>query len=84
MRTPSFLYVEYDDGEREFYDLQSDPFELRNIASSLSAARLDALHAELAAMANCHDSDACWSAMHVKTAFVTNLRRRRQRHGHRH
>ena len=25
MRTPRFLYVEYNDGEREFYDLRTDP-----------------------------------------------------------
>jgi arylsulfatase A-like enzyme len=76
MRTPSFLYVEYDDGEREFYDLGSDPFELHNIAASLSDARLQQLHDELMAMADCHDSDACWRAMHVKTGFVENLGRR--------
>jgi N-acetylglucosamine-6-sulfatase len=77
MRTPAFLYVEYDDGEREFYDLRSDPFELHNLAGALSAARLEALHAELVAMANCHDSASCWQAMHVRTAFAVRLARRR-------
>ena len=28
MRTDSFLYVEYADGEREFYEVRTDPFEL--------------------------------------------------------
>ena len=40
MRTPRFLYVEYDDGEREFYDLQTDPYELDNLAASLSPAAI--------------------------------------------
>ena len=36
MRTPHFLYVEYADGEREFYDLRNDPFELHNLAGELT------------------------------------------------
>jgi arylsulfatase A-like enzyme len=68
MRTPQFLYVEYNDGEREFYDLRSDPYELHNIAGSLQASTLAELHTELLAMENCHDGAACWQAMHVSTA----------------
>ncbi len=40
MRTPHYLYVEYRDDEREFYDLRTDPYELHNLVSSLSAAQL--------------------------------------------
>ena len=40
MRTPGYLYVEYADGELEFYDLRRDPFELHNIASSLNPQQL--------------------------------------------
>ena len=47
MRTPGFLYVEYRDGGREFYDLRSDPDELDNLAGSLSTADLTTLHADL-------------------------------------
>ena len=36
MRTPDYLYVEYRDDEREFYDLRTDPYELHNIVSSLT------------------------------------------------
>ena len=32
IRTHQFLYVEYRDGEHEFYDLRTDPFELNNLA----------------------------------------------------
>ena len=65
MRTRAFLYVEYADGEREFYDLRDDPFELHNIAFSLTRAERSELHAGLRAMRQCHDGQACWTAMHV-------------------
>jgi arylsulfatase A-like enzyme len=68
MRTHRFLYVEYADGEREFYDLASDPHELHNLAGALSAVQLATLHAELASLENCHDGSACWAAMHVARA----------------
>jgi N-acetylglucosamine-6-sulfatase len=66
MRTNSFLYVEYADGERELYDLRIDPFELHNVAGRLSPRRLTRLHAELRALERCHGAKACWKAMHVK------------------
>jgi len=62
LRTADSLYVEYTNGEREYYDLRSDPFELVNIAGSLAPARLAALHAALASVENCHDAGACWAA----------------------
>jgi arylsulfatase A-like enzyme len=65
MRTKRFLYVEYDDGEREFYDLQNDPFELHNIADTLTPFDRALLHIELANLKRCHGGPACWSAMHV-------------------
>jgi N-acetylglucosamine-6-sulfatase len=65
MRTPRFLYVEYADDEREFYDLQSDPNELHNLAAGLSLDQLQQLHSELAALQTCHDGPACWAAGHV-------------------
>ena len=43
MRTPDFLYVEYHDGEREFYDLRTDPFELHNLAPTMTLVQLDQL-----------------------------------------
>jgi arylsulfatase A-like enzyme len=65
MRTQSFLYVEYSDGEREFYDLRRDPFELHNIAFRLTRPERQLLHLELRAMKRCHGATACWAAMHV-------------------
>jgi N-acetylglucosamine-6-sulfatase len=65
MRTPDFLYVEYRNDEREFYDLRTDPYELHNIVARLSAAQLAQLHDELSGLENCHTGDACWAASHV-------------------
>jgi arylsulfatase A-like enzyme len=64
MRTRQFLYVEYDDGEREFYNLKTDPYELHNIVWRLPSRLLERLHRELEAMVQCHGRD-CWRAMHV-------------------
>jgi N-acetylglucosamine-6-sulfatase len=65
MRTPGFLYVEYADGEREFYDLRTDPFELHNLAAQLPRSQLALLHSELARLEHCHGGKQCWAAMHV-------------------
>ena len=61
MRTERFLYVEYADGEREFYDLVNDPFELHNLAGGLTLLQLEELHAELLNLERCHDGLTCWS-----------------------
>jgi arylsulfatase A-like enzyme len=66
IRTPGFLYVEYVDGEREFYDLRNDPFELDNLVAALSPDELADLHADLAALEQCHGASTCWSAAHVR------------------
>jgi N-acetylglucosamine-6-sulfatase len=65
MRTKSFLYVEYGDGGREFYDLRTDPLELDNVVDELSQATRSQLHSELAAIHRCHGGRTCWTAMHV-------------------
>ena len=61
-----FLYVEYADGEREFYDLRSDPFELHNVAARLTRSQSELLHSELQRLKRCHGERRCWSAMHVR------------------
>ncbi len=65
MRTHSFLYVEYNSGEREFYDLRRDPDELHNIAGTLTGRELAELHTELQALRRCRGGPACWAARHV-------------------
>jgi hypothetical protein len=65
MRTATYTYVEYANGEREYYDRVADPNQLDNIAGSLTPARLSELQSALAGMVNCHTHDTCWTAGHV-------------------
>jgi N-acetylglucosamine-6-sulfatase len=68
IRTPTFLYVQYDDGETEYYDLRSDPFELHNLSADLSERALLRLHAEVARLQGCRGPVQCWANMHVPVA----------------
>jgi N-acetylglucosamine-6-sulfatase len=67
IRTKRSLYVEYATGEREFYDLRRDPFELHNLAATLSRARLRRLHRTLLEIEACHGGRSCWRAQHGAT-----------------
>jgi N-acetylglucosamine-6-sulfatase len=40
IRTPDSMFAQYADGERELYDLRTDPFEMQNIAGTPEAAGL--------------------------------------------
>jgi arylsulfatase A-like enzyme len=91
MRTDQFLYVEYNDGEREIYNLDNDPFELHNLIGSVTPTQLELLHAELIGIKRCHGGTACWPAMHVAEppGLARSLRHRRRpgealRRRHRH
>ncbi|HLY38188.1 MAG TPA: sulfatase [Candidatus Binatia bacterium] len=53
LRLTDMVYVEYETGERELYDLSKDPWELTNIASTASPDLLAHLAAWLAAMRAC-------------------------------
>jgi N-acetylglucosamine-6-sulfatase len=53
------MYVEYLNGEREYYDLESDPYELTNIYPELSPEKVDALHSRLVRMESCHGTPSC-------------------------
>ena len=64
IRTPRSLYVEYAGGEREYYALRQDPFELSNVAAGLSAAHALRLHRTLVGIEGCHGGRACWLAQH--------------------
>ncbi|HET6449031.1 MAG TPA: sulfatase [Conexibacter sp.] len=65
LRSQDALYVEYADGERELYDLMSDPFQLDNLADEVPPERLARLSGQLAVMANCHGPAQCWAAGHT-------------------
>jgi N-acetylglucosamine-6-sulfatase len=66
LRSRDALYVEYADGERELYDLASDPFELHNLADEVPPERIARLSAQLAGMASCHGPAQCWAAGHLQ------------------
>ncbi len=53
VRTAHSLYVEYTTGERELYNLSTDPDELQNLAGTTSAAVLAQWHAYLAPLEKC-------------------------------
>jgi arylsulfatase A-like enzyme len=53
IRTERYLYVEYVTGERELYDLQLDPYELKNIAADAPHALTDQLHQRVDALQTC-------------------------------
>jgi arylsulfatase A-like enzyme len=58
VRTGQFIYVEYESGELEFYDLVADPYEMDNLASSLDAETLATLHNWLEGLKTC-EADEC-------------------------
>ena len=67
IRSPDSLYVEYVTGEREYYNLLNDPFELHNVARHLTPSHAHTLHSTLRAITLCHGSTACWLAQHGAT-----------------
>jgi arylsulfatase A-like enzyme len=53
IRTESYKYVEYDNGERELYDLQADPYELDSIYESADSSLVEDLKTKLKALRSC-------------------------------
>jgi arylsulfatase A-like enzyme len=53
LRTLDYLYVEYNDGFKELYDLKNDPYEMENIASRADPNLLLQLSEQLHALAEC-------------------------------
>lgn len=66
VRTADALYVEYADGEREYYDTATDPNELDNIAATVPKTQLAAMRATLTALKGCHGSTSCAAAAQLK------------------
>ncbi|HEX3326574.1 MAG TPA: sulfatase-like hydrolase/transferase, partial [Actinomycetota bacterium] len=53
LRTTEAVYVEYDLGERELYDLRVDPYELDNLANNTDPTMMDRFSTRLAELARC-------------------------------
>src|SRR5262249_1181209 len=79
IRTRDFLYVEYQNGQRELYDLRTDRYELHNIINTVSQTTQTLLHDKLTALQNCHTASACWTAEHVD-AIAVSLAHKNARH----
>jgi len=53
LRSKRYLYVEYDTGERELYDVQKDPAELANLYASADPSLIRRLSSWLAQLKSC-------------------------------
>jgi N-acetylglucosamine-6-sulfatase len=62
IRSRDSVYVEYDDGTREYHEYASDPYELRNTFPTLSSGAKASLHAAIDALRICRGAQACWQA----------------------
>jgi LysM repeat protein len=61
IRTENYKYVEYDNGEKELYDLRADPYELNSIPESANPSLFAELKTELGALKSC-SGGGCWEA----------------------
>jgi N-acetylglucosamine-6-sulfatase len=61
VRTETHKYVEYDNGEKELYDLAADPYELENVYENADASVLEDLRTRLDALRSCSE-EGCWEA----------------------
>jgi N-acetylglucosamine-6-sulfatase len=62
VRTPYALYVEYRNGEREFYDLKRDPAQIDNRYWGLRPHRRARLERTLNRLRACLGPASCWAA----------------------
>ena len=68
VRTADALYVEYGDGDREYYDLAKDPYELHNLVAVAPPSTLVPLQVMLHALENCHGAASCQAAARLTPA----------------
>jgi N-acetylglucosamine-6-sulfatase len=61
LRTADAVYVEYDSGERELYELRVDPYQLDNLANTAEPVLMDHFSIRLAELARCA-GDTCHDA----------------------
>ena len=61
VRTKQYIYVEYASGERELYNLSTDPYQLNNVYATSDPALVTSLKSRLDALRNC-SGGGCRSA----------------------
>ena len=61
IRSETDVYIEYANGEREYYDLGKDPYQMKNAAPSLPPAFLEKLTTRVAALKACK-AEGCRTA----------------------
>ena len=64
LRSAQFTYVHYQNGQREYYDRRTDPYEIDNLIHHLSPERIHTLDRWLAALISCSGSAQCSAARH--------------------
>ncbi|MCE0534569.1 sulfatase [Kineosporia rhizophila] len=78
LRHRDWLYVKYNNGQREYYDLTSDPYEMNNIVGKITKKRLLTLDRRLKDVRQCAGQEQCTHA-HAEPASVSELRQARRR-----
>jgi N-acetylglucosamine-6-sulfatase len=61
VRSETHKYVEYQTGDKELYDLESDPYETESIHKSADPSLVEDLKARLEALRSC-SGKRCWEA----------------------
>jgi arylsulfatase A-like enzyme len=55
VRTETHKYVEHENGEKELYDLQNDPYEMESLHESADPSLVEDLKARLEALRSCSE-----------------------------
>ncbi len=66
IRTASALYVQYGNGDREYYNTDTDPDELHNLAPTAAPTQLAPLQRALTTLAHCRGTVGCQSAAQLR------------------
>ena len=56
VRTETHKYVEHENGEKELYDLQNDPYEMESLHESADPSLVEDLKARLEALGSCSEA----------------------------
>jgi N-acetylglucosamine-6-sulfatase len=57
IRTPRYTYIAYDNGERELYDLESDPYQLQSIEPAADETLINTLSTHLTLFKACRGQE---------------------------